>query len=42
MAESDTQKKQINFEMEQNLSHEVPSQMMMTECQAYGSLPNKP
>ena len=22
--------------------YEVPSQMMMTECQAYGPLPNKP
>ena len=42
MTEYDTQNKPINIETKENVSYHVPTPMNMTECQAYGSLPNKP
>ena len=42
MAERDTQTKKVNIEMKENVSYQVPTPMNMTECQAYGSRPNKP
>ena len=42
IAERDTQKKKFNIEMKENVSYEGPTPVNMTECQAYGSFPNKP
>ena len=42
IAERDTQKKKVNIEMKEGVSYEAPTPANMTECRAYGSLPNKP
>lgn len=37
----DNQNKQMDIKMKQNVSYEVPSSVMkMTDCAAYGTLPN--
>ena len=36
----DNQNKQIDINMKENVSYEVPSSVMMTDCAAYGTLPN--
>ena len=45
IAERHTQKKKVNIEMKEDVSYvsyEAPTPVNMTECQAYGSFPNKP
>ena len=42
IAERDTQKKKVNIEMKEGGSYEAPTPANMTECRAYGSLPNNP
>ena len=43
MKECDTLEKQVDIETKGNVSYDVHSpRMKMTECQAYGSLPNRP